>query len=148
MSDQGHRHKADVAVSVFGTARGNPGLAGIGGLVSRSNSKHTQRFAEFLGVCTRSRAEFRAILIGLRFVNEGNSSTLELRTAHETAFRQLIGRSRATSPETIDLLTEASDELSRRPNVTLRLVSIDELEIPERLADVAIDSRGRRVAFD
>lgn len=135
-------------VGVFGEARGNPGLAGLGVVLHDGAGRRIRRLSEFLGTSTPVQAEYRAILKGLTVLAELPATGGTLYTTHEAPFRQLTGKSSAHAPEIVDLYIQARACLSRLPSFELRLVVSTELEMAERLAAVAIDSRGRRQAID
>ena len=54
-----------LVVNVDGGARGNPGPAGIGAVVSNADGDVLQEIAERIGVATNNVAEYRALLRGI-----------------------------------------------------------------------------------
>lgn len=134
-------------VEVFGDARGNPGLAGIGVVVRDGGGRERDRTARFLGATTRMRARYQAIVAGLRAAVEANVDAAIL-TSDEVAVKQIGGRSRAQAVEVVDLLAEALRLLEANPGLSISLADEGTLDTAENLATVAIDTRGRRTAFD
>jgi len=59
-----------IALNTDGALRGNPGMAGGGGVFRDSSGNWLGGFAEKLGLCTSVRAELRALLQGLSLAKE------------------------------------------------------------------------------
>jgi ribonuclease H / adenosylcobalamin/alpha-ribazole phosphatase len=136
------------SAAVFGEARGNPGLAGTGAVIHDQTGREIRRLSEFLGVSTPVQAEYRAVLSGLMALTELAPNSATVLTSHEAPFRQLTGKSSAHIPEVMKLYVQSQTCMSQLPGLELRLVESSEVDIAERLAAIAIDSRGRRQAFD
>ena len=132
---------------MFGEARGNRGLAGIGIVVLDPSGKERTRRAEFLGLATPAQAEFRAIVEGIRMTADLEGPAIIV-TAHETPFRQVTGRSSAHGPDISELYVEAIEHLSADDSLEIQLVDEMEVDTARRLAAVAIETRGRRSAID
>ena len=138
----------NITVEVYGEARGNPGLAGIGAVVKDRRGRTLAHISRYLGACTPARAEYEALVAGLSAASSRQATGLVLTTSHEAPWRQLTGRTAARSPETADLFVEARRLMAELGDATLEFVPESEVETAERLAAVAIDSRGRRTAID
>ncbi|HLI57486.1 MAG TPA: reverse transcriptase-like protein [Actinomycetota bacterium] len=137
---------SELVVKVYGEARGSRGLAGTGLIAYNSQGKEIAREANFLGVATRSQAEFRAVLSGLHFAR-GRSESADLLTAHTTVVQALTRERHGPAAEVVALYAEASNLLEWLPTLALQVVSEEEVEVAARLASVAIDTRGRRRAI-
>lgn len=53
-----------------GGARGNPGPAGIGALLTDENNHKVAEISKYLGVATNNQAEYKALLAGLKKAKE------------------------------------------------------------------------------
>lgn len=137
-----------VTIHVFGESRGNPGLSGIGVVAYGPNGKQQRRISEFKGISTPAHVEFDAVLRALRYLVETGPASAVLMTSHDAPFRQLTGKSKAHLPETMALLAASVETLTQLKDVSFRLVAATDLDLAERLASVAIDTRGRRQAID
>jgi len=137
-----------VTVEVFGEARGNPGFAGIGAVVRDRTSHTTERVSRYLGLATPAQAEYQAVIHGLEAAMRQSPDRIILRLAHETTWRQLTGKSGAHTPEVAELYVRAHELMARALGLEIELAGEQELELAERLAAVAIETRGRRTAID
>ena len=57
---------ARLTMRVDGAARGNPGNAGIGGIVSDGADNELLSFSEYIGETTNNVAEYSALIFGLK----------------------------------------------------------------------------------
>lgn len=135
-------------VEVFGESRGNPGLAGAGAMMTDLRGREVGHIARYLGVRTTVQAEFHAIACGLELAITNRATAITVLTSHDAPFRQLTGKSAAHIPEVLALYAHIQDLMITFTTCELRLVPSEDLDSAERLAAVAIDSRGRRQAID
>ena len=76
-----------------GGARGNPGPAGIGGVLEfTKESKRTPRFfKDYIGEATNNQAEYQAVLAGLGMAAEAGVTELDVYLDSELIVKQLSG---------------------------------------------------------
>ena len=91
MSDQDALTPTAVVVHVDGGARGNPGPAAIGVVVSDPDGTVLDEVAERIGVATNNVAEYRALLRGLERAAALGARTVSLVNDSELVARQLTG---------------------------------------------------------
>ncbi|MGI8712017.1 MAG: ribonuclease HI family protein [Solirubrobacteraceae bacterium] len=82
---------AKLIVHVDGGARGNPGPAAIGVVVSTPDGEVLDEVAERIGVATNNVAEYRALLRGIERAAALGAAELELINDSELVARQLTG---------------------------------------------------------
>ena len=80
-----------VVVNVDGGARGNPGPAAIGVVVSEPDGTVIDEVAERIGVATNNVAEYRAVLKGIERAQALGAGEIELIGDSELVARQLTG---------------------------------------------------------
>ncbi|HZO78008.1 MAG TPA: ribonuclease HI family protein [Solirubrobacteraceae bacterium] len=80
-----------LVVNVDGGARGNPGPAGIGAVVSNADGDVLQEIAERIGVATNNVAEYRALLRGIEAALALGADELAIIGDSELVARQLTG---------------------------------------------------------
>jgi ribonuclease HI len=80
-----------VVVNVDGGARGNPGPAAIGVVVSEPDGTVIDEVAERIGVATNNVAEWRALLKGIERAQALGADEVELISDSELVARQLTG---------------------------------------------------------
>jgi ribonuclease HI len=80
-----------LTVHVDGGARGNPGPAAIGVVVSDSGGEVVDEVAERIGVATNNVAEYRALLRGLERARDLGADEVSIVNDSELVARQLTG---------------------------------------------------------
>jgi ribonuclease HI len=141
-----HPHK--LIVETDGAARGNPGLAGAGVIVKDEHGRRLETIGKFLGVTTNNQAEYRALIEGLQAAARHQPECVTVRMDSELVVRQMNGQYRVRHPELLPLYAQAVELAMALPNVTFQYVPRDQNFGADQVANVAIDSRGRRVALD
>lgn len=91
-----------------GAARGNPGPAGIGVLVTNGEGRTVATLAEGIGVATNNQAEYRAVIEGLRLAADHGALSLLVRSDSRLLVEQLSGRFRVKNPVLQRLHEEAT----------------------------------------
>jgi ribonuclease HI len=92
---------------VDGGARGNPGPAAIGIVLSRPDGTVLEEIAEPIGVATNNVAEYRAVLRALARAQELGESEIALVGDSELVARQLTGVYRVRHPGLAELHARA-----------------------------------------
>ncbi|HZT96158.1 MAG TPA: reverse transcriptase-like protein [Chloroflexota bacterium] len=139
---------ASIRVEVRGLSRGNPGLSGAGVIVRDSNGRILERAADFLGASTPIRSEYEAVLRGLMAGLRLRPSSITLVLSDEAVWRQLTGVSHACLPETASHLSDIGGLIQGDTPIEINLVDPEEVEQAEHLANLAVESRGRRLGGD
>jgi ribonuclease HI len=80
-----------VVVHVDGGARGNPGPAAAGAVISTPDGEVLAEAAETIGVATNNVAEYRGLLLGLRRARELGASEVEVVNDSELVAKQVNG---------------------------------------------------------
>jgi ribonuclease HI len=87
-----------VIVYTDGAARGNPGPAGIGVVVTDADGSVLQSVGEGIGVATNNVAEYRAALRGLEVAKSHDAPRVVLRSDSKLLVEQLSGRWKVKNP--------------------------------------------------
>ena len=80
-----------VVVHVDGGARGNPGPAAAGAVLSTPDGEVLDEAAEAIGVATNNVAEYRGLLLGLARARELGASEVEVVNDSELVAKQVNG---------------------------------------------------------
>ena len=96
-----------VIVHSDGAARGNPGPAGIGAVVTSPSGEVLAEVAEGIGVATNNVAEYRAAIEGLRAARDLGAHAVTLRADSRLLIEQLKGNFRVKNPTLQRLHQEA-----------------------------------------
>jgi ribonuclease HI len=131
-----------VVLHVDGGARGNPGPAAIGVVVSSPDGEVLEELGERIGVATNNVAEYRALLRGLERAAALGARELELINDSELVARQLNGVYRVKHPAMRPLYEEAIAALRGFERWSIRSVPRSENAEADRLVNVALDAAG------
>jgi ribonuclease HI len=126
-------------VHTDGAARGNPGPAGIGVVVTDQAGRTVQEIAEGIGPATNNVAEYRAAIAGLRAAADRGARTVLLRSDSRLLIEQLAGRFRVKNPTLQRLHQEARAEMKRFREVGLEHLPRKLNADADRLANAGID---------
>jgi ribonuclease HI len=83
-----------LVVHVDGGARGNPGPAAVGVVVSTPDGEVLDEIGEVIGVATNNVAEYRGLLLGLERARALGATEVEVVNDSELVARQVIGDSK------------------------------------------------------
>jgi ribonuclease HI len=101
-----------LVVHVDGGARGNPGPAAIGVVVSAPDGSVVEEIAETIGVATNNVAEYRALLRGLERASALGADEVRVINDSELVARQVMGLYKVKHPAMRPLHAQATQALS------------------------------------
>ena len=130
-----------LVLHVDGGARGNPGPAAIGVVVSGADGEVLDEIAEPIGVATNNVAEYRAVLRGVQRASELGARELELVGDSELIARQLMGVYKVKHPAMRELHTQALAALREFDRWSIRTVPRDQNAGADALVNQALDAR-------
>jgi|SRR5579875_271172 len=131
-----------------GASRGNPGLAGAGVVIRDDSGRRVETIGKFLGVTTNNQAEYQALITGLEAAGRHNPESIEVHSDSELLVRQMTGAYRVRNPAILPLYARAMELTIELGNVSYRHVPREQNSGADKLANVAIDSRGRRSVLE
>jgi ribonuclease HI len=129
-----------LVVHVDGGARGNPGPAAIGVVVSDPDGTVLDEVAETIGTATNNVAEYRALLRGLERVSALGASEVEIVNDSELVAKQLTGAYRVKHPAMKPLHAEAIDALHGFAQWNVRTVPREQNAGADALVNQALDA--------
>jgi len=88
----------DVVIHTDGGARGNPGPAGIGGVVRDTHTGKEIEFAEYIGIATNNQAEYRSLLHAIQIAQKLKAHTVTCYLDSELIVNQLNRKYRVKDP--------------------------------------------------
>jgi ribonuclease HI len=124
-----------------GASRGNPGPAAAGVVVEDGAGRVLARGKRFLGVMTNNRAEYRALILGLRAVARYAPAAVLVRMDSELVVRQMQGVYRVRDATLQPLHEEARGLARGLPEVRFEHVPRAENHLADALANEALDER-------
>jgi ribonuclease HI len=128
-----------LVLHVDGGARGNPGPAAIGVVISRPDGSVVEQLAERIGPATNNVAEYRAVLRGLERAAALGAREVELIGDSELVARQLTGAYKVKHPALRPLYLEAVAALRRFDSWQIRNVPRAENADADSLVNAALD---------
>jgi ribonuclease HI len=124
---------------VDGGARGNPGPAAIGVVVSEPGGEVVDELAERIGEATNNVAEYRAVLRALERASELRASEVEIIGDSELVARQLAGAYKVKHPALKPLYQQALAALREFDSWSIRSVPRAENAEADALVNSALD---------
>lgn len=128
-----------LVLHVDGGARGNPGPAAIGVVVSDPDGNVIEELAERIGATTNNVAEYRAVLRGLERARELGAGEVEIVGDSELVARQLSGAYKVKHPAMKALHEQAIAALGGFERWTIRTVPRARNARADALVNAALD---------
>jgi ribonuclease HI len=129
-------------VHVDGGARGNPGPAAIGVVVSDSDGNLIDELGEPIGPATNNVAEYRAVLRGIEWARGLGADEVEIVNDSELVARQLTGAYKVKHPSMRPLHSEATAALGAFERWSIRTVPREQNARADELVNHALDEPG------
>jgi ribonuclease HI len=128
-----------VVVHVDGGARGNPGPAAVGVVVSGLDGKVLDEYAERIGVATNNVAEYRALLRGVERARALGASEAQFVNDSELVAKQINGAYKVKHPAMKPLYEEAIAALRAFERWSIRSVPRAQNARADALVNDALD---------
>jgi ribonuclease HI len=129
-----------LVVHVDGGARGNPGPAAIGVIVSDPGGEVIERHGEAIGETTNNVAEYRALLRGLELAAARGADEIEVVGDSELIAKQVNGLYKVKHAGLKPLHAEALRSLARFPSWRVRTVPRAENAAADALVNATLDA--------
>ncbi|MGA2928261.1 MAG: ribonuclease HI family protein [Solirubrobacteraceae bacterium] len=127
-------------VHVDGGARGNPGPAAIGVVVSDPDGTVLEELSDRIGVATNNVAEYRALLRGVAAARDLGADEIEIVNDSELVARQLTGAYKVKHPVLKPLHAQATATLSGFARWRVRTVPRARNARADALVNAALDA--------
>jgi ribonuclease HI len=128
-----------VVVHVDGGARGNPGPAAVGAVVSGEDGEPLLERGLYIGEATNNVAEYRAVLLGLELARELGAREVEVVNDSELVARQIGGQYKVKHAGLKPLFVETMGRLREFDAWSVRNVRRDSNERADELVNEALD---------
>ncbi|HEY1540288.1 MAG TPA: reverse transcriptase-like protein [Solirubrobacteraceae bacterium] len=133
-----------VVVHVDGGARGNPGPAAAGAVVSTPGGDVLDEAAEDIGIATNNVAEYRGLLLGLRRARELGAGEVEVVNDSELVAEQVNGAYKVRHADLKPLHAQAVQALGEFDRWSIRSVPRARNARADALVNRALDARAER----
>jgi ribonuclease HI len=131
-----------VVVHVDGGARGNPGPAAAGAVISTPDGEVIDEASETIGVATNNVAEYRGLLLGLDRARELGASEVEVVNDSELVAKQVNGLYKVKHRDMKPLHAAAMQALQGFERWTMRSVPRAQNAGADALVNQALDAHG------
>jgi ribonuclease HI len=131
-----------LVVHVDGGARGNPGPAAAGAVVSTPDGDVLDEAHELLGVVTNNVAEYRGLLLGLDRARALGADEVEIVNDSELVAKQVNGEYKVKHPDMKPLHAAATEALSQFARWKVRSVPRARNAAADALVNQALDAAG------
>ncbi len=143
-STERQRASLGVRIQIDGAARGNPGPAGVGVLISDGSGRRLKEVATYLGEATNNVAESCALLVGLQEALKLGKRQVTVLTDSQLLARQIIGEYRVRDPQLKWLHVLIHQLVQGFDRFGIRHVPRKENRAADRLANRAVTEGLRR----
>ncbi len=125
---------------IDGAARGNPGPAAIGILLTDEHGKELESVAEAIGIATNNEAEYRALLRGLELAATHCATELDIHTDSKLLAQQMNREYRVRASSLKGLYAEAQRALAPFSRVNFQQIPREQNRRADALANRALDA--------
>ncbi len=132
-----------LVVHVDGGARGNPGPAAAGAVVSTPDGEVLDEASELLGEATNNVAEYRGLLLGLARARALGATEVEVVNDSELVAKQVNGAYKVKHPAMRPLYLDAMAALREFEGWSIRSVPRAENADADALVNAALDAAVR-----
>ena len=124
---------------VDGGARGNPGPAGYGVVITDQDGKRVAGLSEYLGHQTNNYAEYNGLLAALDYALEHGHKALKVVGDSELLVKQIRGEYKVKSPSLLELYQQARKMIAQLEWFSIQHVLRGGNQEADRLANLAMD---------
>ena len=123
---------------IDGASKGNPGDAGIGGILQNDAERFYTEFSEAIGVATNNEAEYRALLRCLDIAHGLGATRLHIHSDSQLMVCQMTGQYAVRHPGLRPLFTEARARVRGFEQVEFQYISRSLNTSADALASAAV----------
>lgn len=131
---------------IDGGARGNPGPAGYGVVVTEASGRKVAELSKYLGIATNNNAEYSGLIAALEYALHEGHKSLRVLSDSELLVRQMQGRYKVRSPELRELYDCVQALVRKLDWFEIDHVRREKNREADRLANLAMDQGSGRPA--
>lgn len=124
---------------IDGGARGNPGPAGIGGVILNEKGEKIDEFKEYIGEATNNAAEYKALISGLKLAKKYAPCSVNVFTDSELVYFQMTGSYKVKHEAIKIYFAEAQSLLGSFNSVNFKHVPREQNKLADKLVNQAIN---------
>jgi ribonuclease HI len=131
-----------ITAHVDGGARGNPGPAGYGAIITDDNGQTLAELYAGIGISTNNVAEYRGLIAALDWALRHGCRQLHVKSDSELIVRQMVGAYRVKNEGLLPLYHQARELADRIGHVTFEHVRREHNKEADRLSNLGMDQNG------
>ena len=131
--------KNKLIIYTDGGARGNPGPAGIGGVIYNQNKKIIAEVSQYLGESTNNQAEYKALIITLQKVLKLGASEVDCYLDSELVVKQLRHEYKVKNKDLAPLFLQVYNLSLNFQKISFNHVPREQNKKADQLANQAMD---------
>ena len=128
-----------IILNLDGASRGNPGPAAIGVILKSEDNRVIGTISQRIGVTTNNRAEYRALIAGLKKAISLGAREVIVKSDSELLVRQIQGRYRVRNADLKPLYAEAVKLAGSLDGFQINTVPREQNREADKLANGALD---------
>ena len=129
----------NLSIFIDGAARGNPGPAGIGVVITDSSNNLVKELCKYIGEATNNVAEYSALIFGMEQVIILGANELTINTDSELLAKQLSGEYKVKNDKLKQLYAKVIELLDSFQEVKVNNIPREKNKDADKLANKAID---------
>ena len=124
-----------------GGARGNPGPAAIGIMISDERGEIIQDHKETIGETTNNVAEYTAVIVGLELAQKLGAQEIDYYVDSELVAKQISGEYRVKTPHILILYKQVKERMKHFKQIKFHHVprTHEQLQYVDKLVNEALD---------
>jgi ribonuclease HI/DNA-directed RNA polymerase subunit RPC12/RpoP len=133
--------KETITVNFDGGSRGNPGMAGIGVVLSAEDGTPLVTLGQYIGRATNNVAEYMGLIVGLKEAQKLGATKIHVRGDSELIIKQMRGEYRVKNPGLKSLYDQACTLADQFDSIVYEHNLRHHNSIADRLANLAMDKK-------
>jgi len=129
--------RASLVMYIDGSAKGNPGPAGIGVVTADLEGEVLEEMSTPVGAMTNNAAEYHALIAAIGRAIEWKAKTVVFRTDSQLLAKQMLGQYRIKSRNLVSLCIEARNLLKQLPQWQIEQIPREQNKHADQLASQA-----------
>jgi ribonuclease HI len=131
-----------ITAHVDGGARGNPGSAGYGAVITNENGETLAELYAGIGTSTNNVAEYRGLIAALEWAQQHGVERLHIKSDSLLIVQQMLGNYRVKNEGLMPLHQRARQLAAKIGNVTFEHVRRELNKDADRLSNLGMDQNG------
>ena len=131
-----------ITIHSDGAARGNPGPAAAGAVLTADDGTIVAEVSRYLGEMTNNQAEYRALILAVEEALRQGASELCIYADSELMVRQIKGEYRVKHEDLKPLFRDVMQALKRIGKFAIHHVPRERNKAADKLANLALDAEG------